>query len=254
MRLQKDSLLNTFLAGAIYLLNRRWGAHRQIPFVINRVPTTQKVVALTFDADVTPKMASEMRTGRVAQWYDISIPRTLTTLEVPATFFLTGCWAELHAKIAETLSKNSLFEFGNHGYSHSGFSALSHKLQEHKSEIIDEHSIEKTEKILRVYPCFQKLFRFPDQEENFEKAAAIRALGYTLVKGNIMGADVRVKASAKIVRRVVSAVIPGSIIGLHLDNGTHAPKTGVALPIIIQKLRAKGYRFVKVSELLKLRN
>lgn len=241
------------LTGAAYLLKRRWGAHREIPFVINRIPTSEKIVAITFDADVSPKMAFEMRTGKVTQWYDASIPRTLTALQVPATFFLTGRWAEMHASIAEKLSENSLFEFGNHGYSHSGFSPLSHTLREN-GDGLDEGSIEKTEKILHRYSCFKKLFRFPDQEESPERVAMIRALGYTIIKGNIMGADVRVKIPAKIVRRIVSAITPGSIVGLHLDDGAHAPKTGAALPVLIARLRAKGYRFVKVSELLLRKN
>jgi peptidoglycan/xylan/chitin deacetylase (PgdA/CDA1 family) len=159
----------------------------------------------------------------------------------------------MHASVAEALSKNPLFEFGNHGYSHSGFSSLSHTLREN-GDGPDEGSIEKAEKILQKYPCFKKIFRFPDQEESPERVAMIRALGYTIVKGNIMGADVRVKIPAKIVRRVISSITPGSIIGLHVDDGTHAPKTGTALPVIIEKLRAKGYRFVKVSELLTQKN
>ncbi|HEX3939452.1 MAG TPA: hypothetical protein VHX43_18270, partial [Xanthobacteraceae bacterium] len=45
---------------------------------------------------------------------------------------------------------------------------------------------------------------------------------------------------------------PGSIVVLHMNGGRDAPATGAALPDIIARLRAEGYSFVKISDLLKL--
>ncbi|HYA05240.1 MAG TPA: hypothetical protein VEF90_05065, partial [Xanthobacteraceae bacterium] len=47
-------------------------------------------------------------------------------------------------------------------------------------------------------------------------------------------------------------VRPGSIVVLHMHGGPNAPETAVALLDIIKKLRADGYSFVKVSDLLEL--
>ncbi len=45
----------------------------------------------------------------------------------------------------------------------------------------------------------------------------------------------------------------GSIILLHMNGTPTAPKTAEALPMIISTLKARGYEFVKVSELLGLK-
>jgi hypothetical protein len=39
--------------------------------------TDQKVVALTFDADMTPRMSNELQTGRIASWYNEKVIATL---------------------------------------------------------------------------------------------------------------------------------------------------------------------------------
>ncbi len=66
-----------------------------------------------------------------------------------------------------------------------------------------------------------------------------------------MAGDGFQKDKNKIVRNVVSKVKPGSIVVLHMMGGPNAPKTAEALSIIIEKLKDKGYQFVKVSDLLK---
>lgn len=49
-----------------------------------------KRVALTFDADMTPGMESELRSGKVKSFDNEAVVRALETTNTPATFFLTG--------------------------------------------------------------------------------------------------------------------------------------------------------------------
>ena len=47
--------------------------------------TTQKVVALTFDADMTPRMSNELKGGKIASWYNQKVIATLRQERVRAT-------------------------------------------------------------------------------------------------------------------------------------------------------------------------
>ncbi len=76
--------------------------------------------------------------------------------------------------------------------------------------------------------------------------------GYTVVGGDVDGADAFEKSPKWVASDVVSHVHPGSIVVLHMHGGPNAPATAGALPEIITKLRSEGYTFVKVSDLLKL--
>ena len=83
--------------------------------------TGQKVVALTFDADMTPGMSNELRSGRIASWYNQKVIATLREHHVPATLFLAGLWIERYPAVTQDLSTDPLFEIGNHSYSLPGF-------------------------------------------------------------------------------------------------------------------------------------
>jgi peptidoglycan/xylan/chitin deacetylase (PgdA/CDA1 family) len=83
--------------------------------------TSKKVVALTFDADMTPKMISDLKTGKVASWYNQNVIATLRQEHVPATLFLAGLWIRTYPAVTQELSSDSLFELGNHSYSHGSF-------------------------------------------------------------------------------------------------------------------------------------
>ncbi len=83
--------------------------------------TDQKVVALTFDADMTLRMSNELKTGKIASWYNQRVVATLREEQVPATLFLAGLWIERYPVVTQDLSADPLFEIGNHSYSHPGF-------------------------------------------------------------------------------------------------------------------------------------
>lgn len=238
---------------ALSFLTERNRARRsvELPQVVNRVLTQDKVIALTFDADLTPKMESAMRSGR--SWCEHSILDILEHYKVSSTFFLAGKWMLMHPKETERIAGNPLFEIGNHGYSHAGFSALSGQSARFYSEdTIDEEEVMTAEKLLSKYPSFKRCFRFPNMTLSRARVAFVRRLGYFVIEGNINRLDSYEKNPRVLAKRIIKKMTPGSIVVLHLHGGVHAPATGLALPEIITRAQKRGYRFVKLSELLKL--
>lgn len=218
--------------------------------IINRVSTDKKIVALTFDADMTRGMEEELKNGKVNSWYNEEVIKTLEETETPATLFLTGLWIKNYPAITGQLAANPLFEIANHSYSHPGFAAPCYKLPV-ISENLDESEIIRTENLLKEYvPNYKKYFRFPGLCYDDFAVAAAKKLGYEIIGGDIKGLDGFTNDASGIISRVVSRVKPGSIVILHMHGGPNAPETGKALPEIIRQLKEKGYKFVKVSELL----
>ena len=214
--------------------------------------TTQKVVALTFDADMTSRMLTELKSGKVASWYNKNIIAILRKEHVPATLFLTGLWIETYAAATKDLSNDPLFELANHSYSHGGFRSPCYGLAAVK-ETNEAAEVQKTDALLKKYAIsYQRYFRFPGLCFDAEDIKMVEAQGYAVIGGDVYGGDGFEKNPLKIISSVIGQVHPGSIVILHLHGGPNAPETANALREIIRQLRSKGYTFVKVSDLLKL--
>lgn len=217
---------------------------------LERVATTTKVVALTFDADMTPYMRRELDTGTVSSWYDSRIVATLDREHVPSTIFLTGLWIETYPTTTAQLAHDPLLELGNHSYSHGGFAQPCYHLPvtPHTQDVSE---VVRTDTLLSRYaPGYQHVFRFPGLCADATSSQIVASLGYRAIAGDVHGGDGFQKNTDRIVSTVVSHVRPGSIVVFHLQGGPDAPETWRALPRIIAKLRAKGYSFETVSALL----
>jgi peptidoglycan/xylan/chitin deacetylase (PgdA/CDA1 family) len=214
--------------------------------------TSQKVVALTFDADMTPGMLNELKSKRVASWYNEKVIETLRQEQVPATLFLTGLWIETYSAATKELSNDPLFELGNHSYSHGAFHSPCYRLFP-IPESKQAAEVQKTDDLLqRNATSYKKYFRFPGLCSDAEAVKKVEDQDYTVIGGDVDGADAFEKNPRWIASDVVANVRPGSIVVLHMHGGPNAPGTALALPDIIKKLRSEGYTFVKVSDLLKL--
>ncbi len=195
-------------------------------------PRTERLVALTFDACQTRKP-----TG-----YDAKIVRILRETHTPATFFLGGRWMETHAAITTQLGREPLFELANHSYLHP------HLTRRSAAEIREEMA--KTQAVLlRLTGRRGRLFRAPYGEYDARVLAAASALGLRAVQWEVVSGDPDRQVSAKtMIGTVTRRCRPGSIVIMHVNGrGWH---TAAALPEIIRRLRAQGYRFVTVSQLL----
>ena len=214
--------------------------------------TSEKIVALTFDADMTPGMLRELKSGKVASWYNEKVIEVLRQQQVPANLFLTGLWIEAYSAATKDLAADPLFELGNHSYSHGAFHSPCYRLFP-IPESKQTAEVQKTDDLLGKYaPSYKKYFRFPGLCSDAAALKTVEDQGYTVIGGDVDGADAFVKNPKWIASDVVANVHPGSIVVLHMHGGPNAPGTALALPDIIKKLRAEGYTFVKVSDLLKL--
>jgi peptidoglycan-N-acetylglucosamine deacetylase len=214
--------------------------------------TKQKVVALTFDADMTLKMRNELRSGKVASWYNANVIAVLEREDVPATLFLTGLWIEAYPDLTKQLAQNPLFELGNHSYSHGGFRSPCYGLPAVKKSN-EAAEVERTDDLLKKYAvAYKKYFRFPGLCFDADDVKRVEAQDYVVINGDVEGGDGFEKRPGPIIANVVGHVRPGSVVVLHMHGGPNAPETAIALPEIIKRLRAEGYSFVKVSDLLKL--
>lgn len=196
------------------------------------VPTGEKVVALTFDDGPTS--------------YVPTLLELLRREQVTATFFVIGAEMQHRPDLAALIAREG-HELANHSYSHD------HMV--FKSERWIAREIERTDALIR-----QAGYRGPIQFRSpFGKRFV--SLPFYLARHDRLNIywDVdsdsnRATAgdTAAIVRDAVTKTKPGSIILLHLMY-SNREATREALPQIVEALRARGYRFVTVSELLRLR-
>lgn len=216
--------------------------------LINNGSRKTNLVALTFDADMTPGMLKEYKSGKIKSWYDQKITEILRKNSVPATIFITGMWAELYPQVVQDLSSDPLFEIGNHSYDHAAFSTPCFGLSETKNK---ETEITKTQDILtKLTGKTPKYFRFPGGCFKKEDLDLAQKLNIKVVEWDVVSGDSYLKDPQKIVDQVLKKTQNGSIIVMHFQGGPHAPATSSALQKIIDGLKQKGFSFGTVSQLL----
>lgn len=203
-----------------------------VPPVISEVETTEKKVALTFDA------CSTLDPSR----YDQRVVDILVREKVPATLFIGGRWAEEHPDILKNLAANPLFEIGNHTYSHP------HMADVPPERMRDE--LARTQKaIVAVTGHAPTLWRPPYGEYSLRTVAEASHQGLTTIEYDLASGDPDPKLTPeKIAEWVQFKAHPGSIVVMHMNG--HGKHTFEALPLVIKGLRAKGYSFVTVSDLI----
>jgi peptidoglycan/xylan/chitin deacetylase (PgdA/CDA1 family) len=195
----------------------------------------EKVVALTFDDGPNEPYTSEV--------LDI-----LDEYNVKATFFVVGENVELYPETAKRIVAEG-HVLGNHSYSHNA----NHALTEYgaKDLVLAEKAISDT---VGVRP---HLYRPPHGKKSPWELEEVREQGMIEVTWSVSTGELNTKSSVKVADRIVEETHRDEIILLHDGYGTshncsQADKslTVEALPLIIEKLRAEGYRFVTVPELL----
>jgi polysaccharide deacetylase family sporulation protein PdaB len=198
------------------------------PNAIFQVQTTKKMLALTFDISWGEKTPGPV--------LDVLQKKKIDK----ATFFLTGEWTLQHPELAKRI-KEMGFEIGSHGYDHK-------KYTEHDDIWIDNQVRKAESAIEQVTGEKPNLIR--TQSDDFDKRVLTRlnTLGYTVTQWRTDSLDRKNPGVQSIVEHVVTQSVPGDIVLLHA--GDCCKQTADALPLIIDELRKKGYKFVTVSELL----
>ncbi|MFJ3668887.1 polysaccharide deacetylase family protein [Streptomyces sp. NPDC090106] len=210
--------------------------------------TAGRTVALTFDADMTADQGPRAAAGE--RFDNPPLIAALRALKVPATVFMTGRWAEQYPVQARTIGQDPLFEVANHSYSHYAFTGDCYGLPTVSPERM------RTD-VERAYAAFREAgvehampyFRFPGGCYDRAALKALTPAGVTAVQWDVVSGDAFATDADAVAEDVLKGVRPGSVVVMHCTRSA-APTTERALRRIVPELRARGYRFVKVSELI----
>lgn len=206
-------------------------------------------IALTFDSNMTDVMLRELNTGKVKSYANVGVIDELQRSHTPATFFLAGKWVERYPDLTRRIAADPRFELASHSYAHLAFTPRCYHLGVLPTGQMAA-DVEHSFAVLAPFGGRQtRYFRFPG---GCYDARALRAIGpahCTVVQYDIVGDDPFNNDPAAIANNVLRSAHNGGIVVLHITLA-NAPRTADALPAIITGLRARGYQFVTVSELL----
>ncbi|MFY1679339.1 MULTISPECIES: polysaccharide deacetylase family protein [unclassified Streptomyces] len=208
----------------------------------------EPTVALTFDADMTADQGP--RAARGERFDHPELIAALRELEVPSTVFMTGRWAEEYPDQARALGRDPLFEVANHSYSHHAFTPDCYGLPTLPRERMRGDVERAYESFRRAgVPDPMPYFRFPGGCHDRTALRELSATGVTAVQWDVVSGDAFATDAEAVARQVLDGVRPGSVVVLHCTRSA-APTTEAAIRRIVPELRRRGYRMVKVSQLM----
>jgi len=198
---------------------------------ICRVATQQELIALTFDDGPTPEGVA-------------AVLPVLQRYGARATFFVIGQDLARHPGLGARLIATGN-ELGNHSYTHQRMIGLFPSAY--------EEEIRRTDALLRREGAADPTwFRPPNGKKLTGLPIAVDRTGYRTVTWD--HEDPMTAASPQAFAAIILArVRPGSIVVLH-PMYRSGQVTRDALPLILEGLKARGYRAITVSELLRQAN
>jgi peptidoglycan-N-acetylglucosamine deacetylase len=199
--------------------------------MVSRVETQEKVVALTFDDGPAPSATED-------------VIAVLDELDVRASFYLVGSDMERYPELCPKLVEAG-HEIGNHTYSHTRLVA--------KPMSFIRREFESTDALIRDCGYEGTIYvRTPFGKRLIDT-------GYYLASTDRLNIffdvepesypDIAGDADA-MAAHVLERTRPGSIILLHVMVSPYREESMRAVALIVEGLRAQGYEFVTVSELL----
>lgn len=199
------------------------GTLRKLP--IYRVGTEENKIAISFDCawgvDYTDKLLSVMEEENVK-----------------CTFFMVEFWTKKHPKYVKKIS-DAGHEIGTHSATHPYMSKLDQtairKELTTSSQAIEEITGKKVEVFRPPYGDYDDLLIDTAME-----------MGLYTIQWDVDSLDWKDLSASEITKRVTSKVKSGSIVLFH-NQGLH---TASALPTIIKTLKAKGFTFVTIGDLI----
>ncbi|MGA0093382.1 MAG: polysaccharide deacetylase family protein [Chthoniobacterales bacterium] len=201
----------------------------RVPAQHNKVPMSRPIVALTFDDGPHPELT----------------PRLLDILRhngVRATFYVVGRNVAAHPEIARRIVAEG-HEIANHTYNHPsltslGASGIQRELAS-TTQIIEQTTGRRPTNMRPPYGAINERVR----------ATILRDFGLDIIMWSCDPLDWKRPGAEVVRRRLVEGAEPGGIL---LAHDIHAG-TIEAVPGVIRDLKAKGYGFATVSQLLALR-
>lgn len=200
------------------------------PRMIYMGPSHSKVIALTFDDG--PE--------------DVYTPQILAILKeknVKASFFVMGQRVKEYPELLTQIHSDG-HAIGNHTWYHPNITTLTN------AQMIQtvQSTADEIEKVIGIKT---DLFRPPFGAIKDSQIEILNNMGYRSISWTIDSYDWNGTSSTEILARVNIRALPGGIVLLH--NFKDARKLDgmiEALPQMIDNLRAQGYEFVTIPELI----
>ena len=199
---------------------------RKIPVYSVEIDESQdKVIALTFDAawgaDKTLK-----------------IIEILKEYDAHATFFLVGFWIDKYPEETKAISSAG-FDIGNHSENHLNMPRLS-------AEKIAEEITSVNKKVYDLTGKTPTYFRAPFGDYANNLMTCLEDMNMVGVQWSIDSLDWKGLGVKEITQRIVPKAKSGDIVLFH-NNSDHVLD---ALPVILESLKNKGFKFVALSEMV----
>jgi peptidoglycan-N-acetylglucosamine deacetylase len=191
----------------------------------------EKVIALTFDDGPWPETTEKVLAA-------------LKKENVKATFYMVGqplkSWPELGKKV---LADGHMI--ANHTL---------HHWYKQMTPLVAQREIEDTQQIIReILNVETAYFRPPGGVLTNGLVAYAQKQGQSVNMWSVDSNDSRPNRPSPeaMVKTIMAQATPGGIVLMHDGGGSHN-NTALAVPQIIAQLRAQGYKFVTMTELLDL--
>ncbi|MCS7083928.1 MAG: polysaccharide deacetylase family protein [Aquificaceae bacterium] len=202
--------------------------------VINRLPTEEKVVAITLDACET----------KTPSYLDMGIIDYLVSNKIPFTLFVSGKFLLRNKEEIKKLHSSGLVSIHNHSMNH-----YLHMERLPASSVIKE--VRDVEELIQnTIGQRPKYFRFPAGNYDEKTLKLVESMGYKVVHWTFPSGDPdRNITPERLASHVLEKTKPGSILIFHVNGRGYS--TAKAMPKIIQELKKKGYRFVLIDDYIK---
>ena len=204
---------------------------------IDRGPAECNTVALTFDAGAD-------------RGYAELILDILRLHDVPATFGMTGAWADANEDVIQRMAEDG-HQFINHTWSHRSFTGFSPRT---RPLAVGERRLEldRTEELLLGLTgrTTRPYFRPPYGDLNAGALADVADAGYEYtIMWTVDSFGWNKLPTAGIINRCLTRAEPGAIYIFHVGAES---EDALALGAIIEGLRERGLGFATVTDLLGL--
>jgi cellulose synthase/poly-beta-1,6-N-acetylglucosamine synthase-like glycosyltransferase/peptidoglycan/xylan/chitin deacetylase (PgdA/CDA1 family)/spore germination protein YaaH len=216
------------------------------PYRVARYGASKNHLAITFDDGPDP------------EW----TPKILDVLKrehVPGTFFLIGIQAEKFGSLTKRIYREG-HEIGNHTFTHPDISSIGSSYMRVELNLTEQLFASQLGIRSTLFRPPYSVDAEPDTEDEVKPLEVTQSLGYVTIGNKIDTRDWNDDpplSPKQIAARVLDHLPPcqpndtqcGNIILMH-DGGGNRERTVLALPLIIDGARARGFDFVPVYELM----
>ncbi len=216
------------------------------PYRMARYGASKNELAMTFDDGPDP------------EW----TPKILDILKrehVPGTFFLIGIQAEKFGSLTQRIYREG-HEIGNHTFTHPDISSIGSYYMKVELNLTERLFASRLGMRTMLFRPPYSVDAEPDTEDQVKPLELTQSLGYVTIGNKIDTKDWSDEPALppqQIAARVLDHLPPcrpndqqcGNIILMH-DGGGNRERTVLALPLIIDGARARGFQFVPVYQLM----